>query len=118
MYSYCTEKFRIKEGLTVLSELCVPQAFNQQYQEILAVIGVESTVNLHRAFNGRRLLCVKHLYDIEYIVTLAMEKQETKYIERLVYETGYSFDWLKKKMRDRRKMESIGAAQSPMTIKT
>ena len=90
----------------MLDELCVPQAFNQQYQEILAVIGVEATIKLHKAFNGRRLLCVKHLYDIEYIVTLAMKKQETKYIETLVFETGYSFDWLKKKMRDRRKVPS------------
>jgi len=90
--------------LTILDELCVPQAFSYQYQEIVAVIGVDATIKLHKAFNGRRLLCVKPLYDIEYIVTLAMEKQDTKYIERLVYETGYSFDWLKKKMRDRRKM--------------
>lgn len=93
----------------MLSELSVPHAFNQQYQEIIAVIGVEATVNLHRAFNGRRLLCVKHLYDIEYIVTLAMEKRETKYIEKLVFETGYSFDWLKKKMRDRRKQALLNA---------
>ena len=91
----------------MLDELCVPQAFNQQYQEILAVIGVEATVKLHKAFNGRRLLCVKHLYDIEYIVTLAMKKQETKYIELLVFETGYSFDWLKRKMRDRRKVSGV-----------
>ena len=91
----------------VLHELSVPQAFSQHYQEILAVIGVEATIKLHRAFNGRRLLCVKHLYDIEYIVTLAMEKQETKYIERLVYESGYSYDWIKTKMRDRRKQAML-----------
>ena len=91
----------------MLDELCVSKAFTQQYQEILAVIGIEATINLHRAFNGRRLVCVKHLYDIEYIVTLAMERNDTKYIEKLVFETGYSYDWLKKKMRDRRKTLSV-----------
>jgi hypothetical protein len=93
--------------LTILDELCVTEAFNYQYQEIVTVIGIEATVKLHKAFNGRRLLCVKHLYDIEYIVTLAMKRKDTKYIERLVYETGYSYDWLKKKMRDQRKKELL-----------
>ena len=87
----------------MLSELCTPEAFSSHYKEIVTAIGIEATINLHRAFNGRRVLCVKHLYDVEYIVTLAIEKQDKKYLERLVFETGYSFDWLKKKMRDRRK---------------
>ena len=104
MYSENTGNYCRREEPILLDELRVPQAFSQHYQEILAVIGIEATVKLYKAFNGRRLLCVKHLYDIDYIVTLAMEKQETKYIERLVYETGYSYDWLKKKMRDRRKV--------------
>jgi len=87
----------------MLPELNVPEAFSQHYQEILAVIGIEATVKLHKAFNGRRLLCVKHLYSVDYIVSLAMERQETKYIERLVFESGYSYDWIKAKMRERRK---------------
>ena len=91
----------------MLKELCVPEAFSTNYKEIVAAIGVEATINLHRAFSGRRVLCVKHLYDIEFIVTLAMEKKDKKYVELLVYETGYSFDWLQKKMRDRRKQTRI-----------
>jgi len=87
----------------MLRELCVREAFSPNYQEIVDAIGVEATINLHRAFNGRRVLCVKHLYDIEYVVTLALERKDKKYVELLVYETGYSFDWLQKKMRERRK---------------
>lgn len=100
----------------MLSELCVPEAFSTHYREIVAAIGVEPTINLHKAFNGRRLLCVKHLYDIEYVVTLAMERKEKKYVELLVYETGYSFDWLQKKMRDRRKQEKQNLANA--TVET
>ena len=94
----------------MLSELCIPEAFSHNYKEIVAAIGIEATINLHRAFNGRRVLCVKHLYDIEYVVTLAMERKDKKYVELLVYETGYSFDWLQKKMRDRRKMLKLASS--------
>ena len=89
--------------MKILSELGVKEAFSHQYREILDVVGIDATVKLHRAFNGRRILCVKHLYDIEFIVNLAAKKQDKKYIERLVFETGYSYDWLVKKIREQRK---------------
>jgi len=87
----------------MLNELCTPEAFSPHYREIVAAIGVEATVKLHKAFNGRRILCVKHLFDIDFVVTLALQKKDKRYVELLVYETGYSFDWLQKKMRDRRR---------------
>ena len=89
--------------MKILSELSVKEAFNPQYREIVDAIGMDATIKLHRAFNGRRILCVKHLYDIQFIVTLAAEKQDKKYIEKLVFETGYSYDWLVKKIREQRK---------------
>ena len=92
-----------KEVMAILSELYTPEAFSPHYQEILAAIGIEATVKLHKAFSGRRILCVKHLFDIDFVVTLALEKKDKKYAELLVYETGYSFDWIQKKMRDRRR---------------
>ena len=86
--------------MKTLDELNVLEAFNAHYKEIIEVIGMEATIKLHAAFSGRRILCVKQLYDIEYIVKLAVEKKDNKYIERLVTATGYSYDWIKKKTRD------------------
>jgi len=91
--------------VNTLDELNCAEAFNSHYQEIIEVIGIEATIKLHGAFNGRRILCVKHLYDIEYIVKLAVDKKDNKYIEKLVSETGYSYDWIKKCIRDYTKMQ-------------
>ena len=90
--------------MPTIEALNVIEAFCPHYREIAEVIGVEATIKLHGAFNGRRVLCVKHLYDIEYVVKLAVVNKDTKYIERLVYETGYSYDWIKKKVRDYNKI--------------
>jgi hypothetical protein len=95
---------RLGGGFVPLSELNILEAFNVHYREIVEVIGVEATIKLHGAFNGRRILCVKHLYDIEYIVKLAVERKDNKYIERLVGETGYSYDWIKSRCRNYNKM--------------
>jgi hypothetical protein len=86
--------------MKTLTELNCVEAFNPHYKEIVEAIGIEATIKLHSAFNGRRILCVKHLYNIDYIVKLAVAKNDNKYIERLVAETGYSYDWIKRCVRE------------------
>ena len=100
--------------LDELPELNVLEAISKQYKEVVAVIGIEATKKLHRAFNGRRILCVRHLYDLDYIVDLALKKKSTKYVERLVFHTGYSFDWLKKQISVRRAKDKAAALKLEM----
>lgn len=76
------------------------QCYNQIYQDLIDLIGLESTLKIYSTYNGQQISLPKRLYSKDYVEQKVQEEYDGTNIKQLAKKYSYTERWVSEKVRD------------------
>lgn len=75
------------------------QCYNQIYQDLIDLIGLESTLKIYSTYNGQQISLPKRLYSKDYVEQMVQEEYDGTNIKQLAKKYSYTERWVSEKVR-------------------
>ena len=77
------------------------QCYNQIYQDLIDLIGLESTLKIYSTYNGQQIFLPKRLYSKEYVEKKIQKEYDGTNIKQLAKKYSYTERWVSGKIKNK-----------------
>jgi len=89
----------VLEDLLSISDGKLEQIANNEYAELIQLLGIDATLKLYIHYRGCNIRFPKHFYRAEYVVEAASKCMEKREREKIAIVCGYTAQWLERKVK-------------------
>ena len=96
----------LEDLLSISDGWNLPEVMQEEYREIMQIFWLDVALKLFQHYRGCKIDCPKYLYNVDFVIKVAAQKEDKREREKIAVVCGYTADWLEQKVRKYNKQQS------------